>query len=418
MTVGRVAVDVGATGVRVAGRGRVVEILPDPAAGTPELLGGLVEDPAGVVYVGGAVDPAVLVAGPGERVVVDLGHRATRVTSVRRGAVLARRSGPGGVDLDRAVAGLLDCSVDDARRVREELSLQPTAEGPDGRTVTADEVGAVLRPALAEVVAAVVALAAGGVPVLLVGGGARAPLPAELLDLAGLTDVLVDPRPDTAVVRAAAAWSVGSGAAWSVGSVGSGAVARPVRSWLGEPAPVTRRPGRALLAVTAVAVVLGGLYLLGASRAPGTPVDGEALAQYGYRFAMPPGWAHTGGEPQRRRSLLTPLAAPEGSDLIAVEATPLGYDAAAEPRRAAAELRAEFDSQTATGAPLSEYRPDAGVAGRGVTSYRERDGETTVQWFVLLDHSVQLSVGCRRTVVGEAAVDAACAHVLESISAD
>lgn len=416
MTAGRVAVDVGATAVRVAGRGRVVEVLPDPAVGLPELLTGLVGDPAEVGYVGGAVDPAVLVAGPGERVVVDLGHRATRVTLVRDGAVPARRTGPGGADLDRAVAGLLGCSLGEARRVREELSLHPTAEGPDGRTVTADELGAVLRPLLGGFVAAVVALAAGGVPVLLVGGGARAPLPAELLDRAGLPDVVVDPRPDTAVVRAAAARFADAPAAARFADPGPAAPPEPVRSWLGEPPPVARRPGRVLLAVTAVAVVLGGLYLLGASRSPVAPVDGEVLAQYGYRFAMPPGWAHTGGEPHRRRSLLTPAAAPEGGDLIAVEATPLGYDAAAEPRRAAAELRAEFDAQAAAGAPLSGYRTDAGIAGRDVTAYRERDGETTVHWFVLLDRGVQLSVGCRRTVAGEDVVEAACALVLRSIS--
>mgnify|MGYP006143612673 CR=1 FL=1 len=44
----------------------------------------------------------------------------------------------------------------------------------------------------------------------------------------------------------------------------------------------------------------------------------------------------------RRGATRVRVAAPEGSDLIAVEATPLGYDASAEPRRAAAELRARL----------------------------------------------------------------------------
>jgi type VII secretion-associated protein (TIGR03931 family) len=144
--------------------------------------------------------------------------------------------------------------------------------------------------------------------------------------------------------------------------------------------------------------------------------------QYGYAIRLPAGWAHTGGLPERRRSLLTPLGAPDGSDLISVERTPLGYDADAEPRRARAELGATFAEAVASGAPLSGFDGDASFAGRPVVAYREAgggetgDGETgNVNWYVVLDGDAQLSVGCRYTATGAAAVGAACATVVGSL---
>jgi type VII secretion-associated protein (TIGR03931 family) len=141
------------------------------------------------------------------------------------------------------------------------------------------------------------------------------------------------------------------------------------------------------------------------------------LVQYGYAARLPPGWAHTGGLPERRRSLLTPAATPDGSDLISIERTPLGYDAGAEPERARRELRAEFAAAVAAGAPLSGFADDARYAGRPVVSYREADGASgaDVDWYVVLDGDAQLSVGCRATPAGTDAVGAACATVVGSL---
>ncbi len=114
--------------------------------------------------------------------------------------------------------------------------------------------------------------------------------------------------------------------------------------------------------------------LAGAGTAVAVPMHGAAwsphrlpgvLVQYGYRLDVPAGWEHTGGLPERRRSLLTRVGAPQGTDLIAVERTPLGYDAAAEPERAAAEMRAAFDQSVAAGARLSDYG-----SGRGRRAFR------------------------------------------------
>jgi type VII secretion-associated protein (TIGR03931 family) len=163
-----------------------------------------------------------------------------------------------------------------------------------------------------------------------------------------------------------------------------------------------------------------GVALLVAGTALGAPaavVPAGTLVQYGYRLSIPAGWEHTGGLPERRRSLLTPVGAPESSDLIAVERTPLGYDAAAEPERARAELRAVYDAAVIAGDPLSGYR-GASVAGRPVTAYRQLAAGLVVEWFVVLDGDAQLSVGCRHTPAATAAVEAACSLVVGSIRRD
>jgi type VII secretion-associated protein (TIGR03931 family) len=158
---------------------------------------------------------------------------------------------------------------------------------------------------------------------------------------------------------------------------------------------------------------------LPAATPPGSVSAASAgdLVQYGYALRLPAGWAHTGGLPERRRSLLTPATAPDRTDLISVERTPLGYDADAEPQRARAELRARFAAAVAAGAPLSAFDDNARFAGQPVVSYREAGRGTTgdVDWYVVLDGDAQLSVGCRHTAAGGNAVGAACATVVGSL---
>lgn len=425
----RVAVQPGASTVRVARRwpdgvARVVEVPAEAGVPLPRLLRGLVGDGAVPVHGDAA---AVLLAAGRSLLVVDVGAGATVVSRVHGGRVVARRAAPGGARFDRAVAGLLvardpawaaDTGLPaEARRVREALSLRPAvrvrapvatgagrAGGRSGFVLTCAEVIDMLRDVWDEVVAVARQVAGGpAVPVLLAGGGARSPDLAGRFDAAGFVEVTVVPGPDSAAVLAALGPPV----------VRAAPTGRPSRRWL-PPAPGrVRRPWRTGAAALGGTVLLAALHLLGTLAVP-DPVDLPAgvLAQYGYRFAVPDGWAHTGGLPERRRSLLTPAGAPEGSDLIAVESTPLGYDAGAEPERAAAELRAEYD---AAGPDLSGYEPGARVGGRDVTTYRERDGVTDVRWYVVLDGATQLSVGCRHTPAGRAAVLAACAQVVASV---
>jgi type VII secretion-associated protein (TIGR03931 family) len=158
-----------------------------------------------------------------------------------------------------------------------------------------------------------------------------------------------------------------------------------------------------------------------AGTAPGAPeVSADVspnLAQYDYTARLPAGWRHSGGLPERRRTLLTPAGAPAGSDLIAIEQTPLGYDSGAEPDRAFRELRDRYERAVAEGAELTEFTLSTRFANRDVIAYRQRQPglNAEVDWYVLFDRDAQLSVGCQRTSTGADAVRAACAEVVGTL---
>ena len=173
----------------------------------------------------------------GDAVVVDVGHGGAEVALVRAGRIAAlRRVCVGGARLDVVTARLLArtmppgpsvaVSLADARRVREALSLLPAvAPVPPPRSElppstllpvtvsrwTRRPSTSVLRDALVaplsvlvDIVRAVLAVAGRDPPpVVLVGGVARTPLLAELLDVAGIGDVRVAERPDAAAVLGA-----------------------------------------------------------------------------------------------------------------------------------------------------------------------------------------------------------------------
>jgi type VII secretion-associated protein (TIGR03931 family) len=244
---------------------------------------------------------------------------------------------------------------------------------------------------------------------------------ARLVDEAGIAGAAVAPRPDVAAVLGALTLPANAGLVAARSDGRSTTVRLDAANYPRSlpPLPPRRpRPLRAALRVTAAAVAVVALLALGRLVAPAAPaaVPAGVLVQYGYRLDVPAGWEHSGGLPERRRVLLTPLAAPEGSDLIAVEHSPLGYDTAAESERAQAELRAAFDAAVAGGSALSGYDSGARFAGRAVTAYRQEEPDrTVVDWFVVLDRDAQLSVGCRHTAAGAEAVRAACAVVVASV---
>ncbi len=306
------------------------------------------------------------------------------------------------------------------------------------------------------------------VPVLLIGGVARAPLLAELVDelfaeLArpvngweGMSapvngsgtggarrpsrefdcpDVVVAPTPEaTAVLGALSGLSTPARVPSPAPACGRdppvafrSSTDPPPAHAAGNPAgharsrfplPPRRRPVRTALLATAAAVLVAVLLAVGAVLAPpsgAVAVPAGVLVQYGYRLDVPAGWAHTGGLPERRRVLLTPVTAPDGSDVIAVERTPLGYNGDAERQRALAELRAVFDAAVSGGSALSDFQLRQ-LAGREVVSYRQgdADGGSEVDWYVIIDGDAQLSVGCRHTPSAATAVRAACALVVAS----
>lgn len=487
----RVAVAVGSTGARIAvhtrrGPRMLAELPPPPSAGRgPGPAGAPAPGPGGVagavavlaavldtppaeltLVLDTPVPPATIrAAWPGVRavtvplavagagpavVVVDAGYAAVRVTAVRGG-----RCGPtrtlrcGGARLDEVVRGLVGGAAAEpgaARRLREALSLLPEValRRPDGSAgaLTAPVLRAALAPVLAPlvpVVRAAVAEAGGGFSrprVVLVGGLARTPLLAELLDAGGVAGVQVAERPEAAAVlgalraapqpargpvtgpgpeavasgpgpEAVAYWPVLDEVPWAAGPRrGPLLPALPARGW---------RPAAGGLAAAAAVAALTALVVVAPRAGPDAPPPAPGvLVQYGYAVDLPAGWTHAGGLPERRRSLLTPADAPRGTDVVSVERTPLGYDADAEPARARAELRAEFDAAVRAGQPLTGFDPDGSFAGRPVVRYRQ-GGPAPADWFVLLDGGSQYSVGCRHTPARATAVRAACAVVVASV---
>jgi type VII secretion-associated protein (TIGR03931 family) len=396
-----------------------------------------------------AVAAPLAAAGLGAVAVLDVGRTTAEATCWdAAGRLLAVASRPmGGADLDAVLMHVLRLPRADptaraeAQRVREALSLLPEVwtRAAEPVRVVADEVRDLLAKRLAVAIDALHEVVYRTTParVLLVGGVARTPLLAELLDEAGIGgEVSVAPRPDVAAVLGALMLpgAVGrvppmrgpapsssralptEGQRSAPGSGHERATAPFVARRLPPPRLRARRPLRTLLLLVAAAGVVAGLLGVGVLLpSPSATAPAGVLVQYGYRLDVPSGWEHTGGLPVRRRTLLTPAGAPEGSDLIAVERSPLGYDTGAEPERARAELRAEFDAAVVGRSPLSDFRITV-VAGREVATYRQQEaGPTVVEWFVLLDGDAQLSVGCKQTASGSAAVQAACAVVVASV---
>ncbi|MBA3906221.1 MAG: type VII secretion-associated protein, partial [Pseudonocardiales bacterium] len=400
--------------------------------------------------------PVAAAAGTGAQAVLDVGRAGSEATLLHADRIVARRSsGIGGDRLDLAVRAALEgASADDARRVRETLSLLPEARHGPVR-VDAAQVHALLTPLFDEAIAAlaeVVAVAREPIAVLLTGGVARCPLLAERVDVAAFaSEVLVATRPDLAAVLGALRlplpphrFVTGSTRARPTRVSGSDTPSPQSRSVRVEeapepaangssadipvaqllPAPRPSRRARRWGSTAATALLIGGFAGAGTTvvlplhsppAAAAPAVGGGVLVQYGYRLDLPSGWAHTGGLPERRRSLLTPTAAPEGTDLIAVERTPLGYDAESEPERAAAELRTQFDRAVAAGSTLSSYGSER-IGGRVATTYLQQErADVVVEWFVVFDGDAQLSVGCQHTPAGIEAVRAACAVVVGSI---
>jgi len=440
----RVAVQEGSDTVRVAGAEAdgqpwLIAELPAPGPGIEVLLAELVgpapeelvlvhpgrwpparaarwaRDCAGLAARVRTVPAPLAAAGRGGVAVLDVGATGAEATLLAAdgtvGAVAAAEVG--GRLLDELVAARTGREPTAARVAREALSLLPTVDG-----VEAADVRPVLTEPLAAAVSALreVLAGAGSPPVLLIGGVARTPLLPRLVDEEGIAAAEVAPRPEAAAVLGALAertvepYRRPEGRSTAARSHGADHLpALPARR---------RRPLRVAFLGSAAAGAVVVLLVLGRLLAPAAPdaVPAGVLVQYGYRLDVPAGWEHTGGLPERRRVLLTPLAAPDGSDLIAIEHSPLGYDTAAEPERALAELRAVFDAAVAAGSAFTGYDPGARYAGRAVTAYRQEEpGGTVVDWFVVLDRDAQLSVGCRHTAAGEAAVRAACAVVVGSV---
>ncbi|MFI9007251.1 type VII secretion-associated protein [Actinosynnema sp. NPDC053489] len=195
------------------------------------------------------------------------------------------------------------------------------------------------------------------------------------------------------------------------------------------PAPVPPRRSRVPLVVTAVTAVVavvgasvaytltrdgttaGGATAAG-STAASPSAEGKTIAQYDYSFVAPGGWRQTGGQVETRKVLLKPEQPGSDLDVIAVEERLLNYNATQDRARAETELRDQYDRR----GDVSGFDPSADFAAKDVVYYREEAGSAVIDWYVLFQDDVQVSVGCQYPGDGRDRVRPACEQVVGTLT--
>ena len=190
------------------------------------------------------------------------------------------------------------------------------------------------------------------------------------------------------------------------------------------PKPPSRTGKRLLWAgagVLVVALVVTGTLIFtrsgssatGASNpAPATTTtSSRQLAQYEYTFPLPADWAQSGGDATKLEVEITPATTPSGTTAIFVAETRLGYDSSANRQRAIGELQPQV-----TQAGYLGFNSQAQYAGRTVAYYQQPGNGMAVDWYVLFQGTVQVSIGCRYPVNGRAGVQDACQQVVAGLS--
>lgn len=167
---------------------------------------------------------------------------------------------------------------------------------------------------------------------------------------------------------------------------------RPVMWWIG---------GLVLAAGIAVMLIL--------VLKPGAGRGGERqVAQYHYSFSVPRGWVQTGDTPGERKVEIDPDGDRSGNNSITVQEFALvGTSRDAH----VAQLRAELDKRG-----FSDINADASFAGKEVVYYREKPARGTIDWYVLFDGNVQVSMGCEYTDLGAVQVRTACHQVIATMA--
>ncbi|MEU4802116.1 type VII secretion-associated protein [Actinosynnema sp. NPDC023587] len=284
--------------------------------------------------------------------------------------------------------------------------------------------------------------------VFLVGGSSRIPLVARLvLEQTGVVPTSID-QPETVVargaLRAVSADPMRTGALPDPGAthkitddstrkltrrITAGAPSPPAGFprppyFPRQPPPPPARPRRRAPLVVGVslglAVVVGGsvAYALtvrgdeGAGPTTSSGDPGKTIAQYDYRFVAPAGWDQTGGVAETRQVFLKPQPAESPDDVITVTERKLTYDSSEDRARAERELRTEYDR----GRELSGFDTSRRFGGKDAVYYRERAGTATVDWYVLFQGDVQVSVGCQYPASGEDRVRRACEQVVRTLT--
>jgi molecular chaperone DnaK len=195
------------------------------------------------------------------------------------------------------------------------------------------------------------------------------------------------------------------------------------------PQPVYRQPGPPTLApatggakrsrrglyttigaVAVAAVVVAGVlvFVHPFSSADPTPApSGKVVAEYDYRFTAPPGWSQSGGSDAQLEVQIAPGGAANAPQSIYVAEFRLNFDSTANRAQAVTQLR-----QLVANNGYQDFNSRMNYAGRTVVYYRESHGASTVDWYVLFEGRVQVSVGCAYPNGQGAQFDAACGQVI------
>ncbi|MEU7764858.1 type VII secretion-associated protein [Nocardia sp. NPDC049190] len=124
-------------------------------------------------------------------------------------------------------------------------------------------------------------------------------------------------------------------------------------------------------------------------KAPGSETVGRI------RFAVPPGW-RLGTVPENPGGRVDLVPGDGTRQRITVMQTPIAADAGN------VQVAAQLELQIAQRPPgvLTDLRRDVVFGGRSGLAYSERPGDgSTVRWHVVLEHGIQVSIGCQS--VGE-----------------
>ena len=330
----------------------------------------------------------------------------------------------------------------DVRTAKETLSRHPYADVPlpppfpDAHLTRADLERLVGDRLCAAVGLLVAALREAGVDrpagVFLVGGSSRIPMVARLVhERLGIVPVTLD-QPETVVARGALGVSAGSrrtpGAVRTV-PPGRPPPDRPSPDRPPPDRPVPYRPAAAAMSLAdglatvsgtrprwrrvAVALALGVVGVVTLTLVLLHSADPVTVARHDYRFAVPDGWSEAGGDADLLEVRITPDSS-AGPEAVLVQQTRLSYDSAAMPRRGPGEIAELLAAEDP--AEYSGFDPAARFASRDVVRYRQRPGDgSTVEWYVLFERTVQVSIGCRTKPSTAAEVERACRNVVTSL---
>ncbi|GLZ30481.1 type VII secretion-associated protein [Lentzea sp. NBRC 105346] len=257
--------------------------------------------------------------------------------------------------------------------------------------------------------------------VFLVGGSSRIPLVARLVhEQVGVLPTSID-QPETVVAR-------GALRAVSLDPMRTGSLppqpppssdttrkitkritAPPVAHFPQVPPPPVRTKTRTpLYLIIGLVVVLAGS---GAAAYFLTRDKGKPISQYDYSFRMPEDWEQTGGEVPTRRVLLQPVKRDSDTDRIAVQEQKLTYNSSNDRARAVRELKEGYDKSD----QVSDFDDKSTFVGKDVVYFRERVGSATVDWYVLLQGTAQVSVGCQAGESGKERVRFACEQIVRTM---